>query len=295
MYEENLSPLPEGDFAQVFADVLAALGEVGQAGAPAIITPDRVVAWARPEIQSRVSMIARRLLSPGSRVLGVDRLAELTRLAEDGAACILCLNHRSNLDVPTLYALLGDQGRADLVRRLIWISGRKLDEDVGLTRVLIQGVNRVIVTPRSWMREDHSRQELREAHRINVAAHRAIHDLRHRGWVFGLFPSATRLRPRDASTARAIEETDSYLKHFDYLLLGRIDGCTLPVTRDRDLTHETPRVDRVQYTFGDVLRGDAWRADAARRYSQLDRRSATALAIMEDIAALGAPDSGANP
>jgi hypothetical protein len=158
-----------------------------------------------------------------------------------------------------------------------------------LAKVLVQGVNRAIVTPKSWTREDHSDQEWREAHEINVAAHRAIHDLRHHGWVFALFPSATRFRPHDASTTQAIEETDSYLKYFEYMLLGRIDGCTLPVSRDRDLTHETPKLDRMQFTFGEVLRSDAWRAAAVSRYPLLDQRSASARAIMEDIAALNSP------
>jgi glycerol-3-phosphate O-acyltransferase len=287
MYEENLTPLAEGDFATVFADTLAAIAQDGLATAAGKITARDVVGWARPEIQSRLTRIARRLLLPGSGVLGAERLTELTRLAVTGRSCIVCLNHRSNLDVPTLYALLEDGGSVDLVRRLIWISGRKLAEDVGLTKVLVQGINRVIVTPKSWMRQDHSDEEWREAHEINVAAHRAIHDLRHQGWVFAIFPSATRIRQHDASTGQAIEETDSYLKHFEYMLLGCIDGCTLPVTRDRDLTHETPKLDRMRYTFGAVLRTDDWRAGAASRYPSLDQRSASARAIMEDIAALG--------
>jgi glycerol-3-phosphate O-acyltransferase len=287
MYEENLAPLPEGDFATVFADALATIERHAAGTAPGKITPHNVVGWARPEIQTQLAQIARRLLLPGSRVIGTDSLAELVRLALARHSCIVCLNHRSNLDVPSLYALLEDQGSADVVQRLIWISGRKLDEDVGLTKLLVQGVNRTVVTPRSWMQQDHSDQERRDALEVNVAAHRAIHELRHQGWIFALFPSATRIRPRDTSTTKAIEETDSYLKHFEYLLLGYMDGCTLPVTRDRDLTHEMPKADRVQYTFGKVLRSDAWRARAAARYPRLDQRSASALAVMEDIAALG--------
>jgi glycerol-3-phosphate O-acyltransferase len=161
------------------------------------------------DIQPYFASICRRLLLPGSGILGTDSLAELTRLAIAGRSCIICLNHRSNLDVPMLYALLEDQASLDLFHRIIWIAGRKLHEDVGSTRILIQGFNRVTVTPRSWMKEDHSVEELHEAHQINIAAHRAIHGLRNKGWIFALFPTATRIRPSDESTTRAIEETDS--------------------------------------------------------------------------------------
>jgi hypothetical protein len=284
MYEDNITPLPDGDFRKVFADHLAAIERTGQPSPSERISPANVLQWARPDVQPYFARISRRLLLPGSGVLGIDSLAELTRLATSGHSCIICLNHRSNLDAPTLYALLEGQTRLDLFHRLIWISGRKLDEDVGSTRMLVQAFNRVIVTPRSWMKDDHSDQELHEAHQINIAAHRVIHELRNQGWVFALFPTATRIRPGDESTTHAIEETDSYLKNFEFMLLGRIDGCTLPVSRDRDLTREIPTLDRVRYTFGQVLRTDQWRAGAARRFAELDQRTASARAVIEDIA-----------
>lgn len=290
MYKENLTALPDGDFSAVFSEHLAAVESICLSDPPERIGPANVLHWARPEIQPHFARICRRLVIPGSQVLGIERLAELVGLATAGHSCIICLNHRSNLDVPTLYALLEDQARLDLFHRLIWISGRKLDEDVGSARMLVQAFNRVIVTPRSWMKDDHSAEELHEAHQINIAAHRVIHELRHQGWVFALFPTATRIRPNDPSTTHAIEETDSYLKNFEFMLLGRIDGCTLPVSRDRDFIHETPALDRMQYTFGQVLRTDAWRASAARRCAGLDQRTASARTIIEDITAFGSSD-----
>jgi 1-acyl-sn-glycerol-3-phosphate acyltransferase len=286
MYEENLTPLADGDFAEVFADLLARIGHVCQATSPTEITPRNVVQWARPEVQPYLARICRRLLLPGSAVVGAERLAELTRRALQGRSCIVCLNHRSNLDVPNLYALLEDRKSPDLFHRIIWIAGRKLQEDVGATRMLVQGINRVIVTPRSWMSREHSDDEWHEAHQINIAAQRAIHELRYQGWVFAIFPTATRVRPNDESTTRAIEEIDSYLKHFEFMLLGRIDGCTLPVSRDHNLTHETPRLDRVRYSFGAIRRTDQWRASVAEQYPELDQRAASARAIIEDITSL---------
>jgi 1-acyl-sn-glycerol-3-phosphate acyltransferase len=290
-YVENLEPLADGDFAQVFADQLAAIQHHARAAPPERITAAKVVQWSNTDVQPHFGRICRRLLLPGSGIIGLKSLVELKELATAGHSCILCLNHRSNLDVPTLYALLQERDRSDLFERIIWISGRKLDEDVSPTRVLVQAFNRVIVTPRSWMKDAHSEEELHEAHQINIAAHRAMHELRHQGWVFALFPTATRIRPGDASTARAIEETDSYLKHFEFMLLGRIDGCTLPVSRDRDLTREVPNRDRMYYTFGQVLRADEWRADAARRFAHLDQRMASAEAIIEDIATVSSREA----
>jgi glycerol-3-phosphate O-acyltransferase len=287
MYEENLTPLPKGDFRQVFADVLAKI-QLRCQRPHAGITHENIVQWASREVQPHLARICRRLLLPGSGINGAASLVDLRNLAMRGHSCILCLNHRSNLDVPTLYALLEDQNLGDVFHRIIWIAGRKLEEDQGATRMLVQGVNRVIVTPKSWMAQEHSADEWHEANQINIAAHRAIHELKHQKWIFALFPTATRIRPHDESTTQAIEETDSYLRTFEFMLLGHIDGCTLPVSRDSDLTHETPVLDRVRYTFGRILRTEEWRENVAKRYPQLDPRGAAAQGIVEDIALLGA-------
>lgn len=287
MYEENVAPLPEGDFAQVFADELKAIQEKCSSVADEKFSPEHVVRWSQRDLQPHLTRIARRLLLPGSGVKGLDNLAELTELARQGRSCLLCLNHRSNLDVPSLLALLKDTDQQEHFHRLVWLAGRKLEEDPGDTPSLVRAFNRVIVTPRSWLVEHRTAVDLRAAYRINAAAHRAMHDLKHQGWVFALFPAATRQRPRDGSTRKAIPETDGYLKKFEFLLLGRIDGCTLPVTLDHELTHETPVLDCLTVSFGNVQRTDQWRASAWRRFAGASQRSATALAIMEDIAALG--------
>ena len=294
MYEENLKPLPEGDATQVFADVLAAIrSEVaaGAAATPQSITPQSVVQWANPKVQAVVGQACRRLLLPGSGIGGLENLDELTGLARRGHSCLICLNHRSNCDVPTLYALLRDQARLDLFDHILWVAGRKLDEDVGLTPLLVEGFNRIVVTPKSWLQKSLSAQEVHRASQVNRAAHRAMHTLRTQGWLFGLFPAGTRTRPHDQSTTQALEETDSYLKYFDFMLLAFIDGCTLPVTRNRDMTHETPRPDRMRYVLGPVARTDAWRTEAARRFPHLTQRASSARAIIEDINALRPADS----
>lgn len=295
MYEENLTPLPNGDFTQVFAELLAEIERGRNLASPAKISPDNVVQWASTEIRPSLVRICRRLLLPGSTIAGAASLLEMRHLALQGRSCILCMNHRSNLDVPTLDALLEDHELGDVFHRIIWIAGRKLEEDPGATRMLVQGVNRVIVTPKSWMVQEHSADEWHEASQMNIAAHRAIHELKHQGWIFALFPTATRIRPYDESTTHAIEETDSYLRNFEFMLLGHIDGCTLPVSRDHDLTHETPMLDRVRYRFGKVLRTDEWRADVARRYPQLDWRAASAQGIVGDIMSLGRESASGVP
>lgn len=288
MYEENCHDLPPGDFATVFAASLEEIAERWSTASPTRIKPDNVVQWGEPDIRAHFTAACRRLLLPGSGLLGAEHLVHLSKLAAGGESCMLCLNHQSNLDVPTLHVLLEDQGLSEHAQRLIWLAGRKLHEDVGPTRLLVQAFHHLVVSPRSWMKDDHTDDERREARRINAAAHRAIRRLRGEGWIFGLFPTGTRERPHDATTRVAIPETDSYLKSFRYLLLGHIDGCTLPVSRDRDMTHETPRLDRVRFVFAPVAQTSVWRVQAARRFPHLDQRQATALAIIEDIAALAA-------
>jgi hypothetical protein len=104
--------------------------------------------------------------------------------------------------------------------------------------------------------------------------------------VFALFPTGTRVRDDDESTKQAIGETYSYLRIFQYVVLCHIDGCTMPVSKDRDLTRETPRLDSMIYTFGAVHRTEGWLAEAQARFANLDRRAAAAHAITEDMEAL---------
>ena len=199
MYEENARPLPPGDATQVFAGILGTIQREWGTSPSLPLTPETVVRWAKREIQPHFAQISRRLLLPGSGIRGCEHLALLADLAADGSSCILCLNHRSNLDVPTLFALLEDQNRLELFHRLIWIAGRKLHEDERLTQVFVQAYNRVIITPHSWLNREHSEDDCHAAQQINLAALRAVHELRQQGWVFALlsngYPGATG-RPR---------------------------------------------------------------------------------------------------
>ena len=286
MYEQNCRPLPEGDAAVVFAEQLAAMKRHAALENATALTPENVVRWADRKNQPHFAAICRRLLLPGSRIRGLANINALVDLAHDRQPCLLCLNHRSNLDVPTLLTLLGDQADANLFHRIIWIAGRKLEEDVGMTGLLVQCFNRVIVTPRTWFAGRNSDDELHQARVVNIAAERAIARLRYEGWVCALFPTGTRIRPGNESTKQAIEETGSYVRMFRYMALCHIDGCTMPVSKDRDLTHEKPTLDRVIYTFGPVLRTEDWLAQAVKRFPMLDQRMASARAMTEDIEAL---------
>ncbi len=289
MYEENCTPLPPGDASIVFAEELAEINRVLGPEPVMNVTPASVVRWANRKSQPHLAGICRRLLLPGSEITGIENLRRLVILAREGNACLLCLNHRSNLDVPTLYTLLKDQADLSCFQRIIWVAGRKLEEDIGMTGRLVKSFNRVIVTPPRWFLSQHGDEAVHEARLVNMAAERAIARLLHHGWIFAIFPSATRIRPGDESTAEAMEQTDGYLKMFQYLVLGNIQGCTLPVSRDRDMTHETPRLDQVIYTFGSVQRTDAWRKAAAARFPELDQRTASARAIRKEIEALSPP------
>ena len=292
MYEENCKPLPEGDASVVFAQQLAEIFGHEPVEPVAEITPESVVRWADRRVQIHLAAMCRRLLLPNSGVVGLENLRRLVELAREGKACLICMNHRSNLDVPTLETLLEDHAESGLFQQIIWIAGRKLEEDIGMTGLLVQCVNRVIVTPHSWFALPHADEDMHAARRINIAAERALAKLRHEGWVFALFPTGTRIRPDDESTKQAIQQTDSFLRKFDYLMLCNIDGCTMPVTMDRDLTHETPQLARMIYTFGPVQRSEDWRANAAARFPEVEQRLATVRAIKEDIERLAPEDRG---
>lgn len=286
MYEENQRPLPPGDSVAVFAHALAEIERLSRSAPRPAAMCGPVVQEPNVAAQPLFAAICRRLLLPESTLVGFENLAALADLATNGAACLLCMNHRSTLDVPTLYALIEDQADLAVFHRIIWISGRKLDEDSGPTPVLARCFRRIVVTPKAELLAIQSETERRERGRKNMRAYRAMRGLRNQGWVLAVFPAGTRLRPTDERTGQAIREIDSYLRRTDFLVLGHIAGCTLPVSRDRDLSHETPRLDRMVYTFGPVVEARRWREQAALRYPELSQRDASRQAIMEDIAAL---------
>ena len=287
MYESNQQPLPTGKASEVFAKQLAVLQrQSGNDDQREELQPETVVRWADKQHRPLFAGICRRLLLPGSQIVGRDQLRKLVQLASEGQSCLLCLNHRSNLDVPTLDAMLADLDESALFDRLIWVAGRKLEEDQSLTTQLIKGFNRVLVTPHSWFNAERSEEQTREAKRINMAAERSMLKLRHEGWVFALFPSGTRQRPDDESSKHAIAETDSYLRAFDHMLLCHISGCTLPVSQDHAFIHERPQLDRMVYTFGSVQPTSEWREKMAAKYPKLDHRTASAIGIEEAIEAL---------
>lgn len=287
MYEENRQPLPPGNLPQVFGDVFARMQQNTQIAGPAMVSADSVVHWANRANQPLVARISRRLLLPGSGLIGYENLAELGRLARAGHSCILCSTHRSNLDVPTLYTLLVDHADPEVFQQIVWIASRKLNEDSSVTHMGAECFNRVVLTPPSLLRRVQSPEDLRAARQINHAAMRAIFAMRHQGWIFGLFPGGTRIRTHDLATARPIEETDSYLKRFEFMLLCHIEGCTLPVTRDYNMAHEEPRLDRVVYFFGPVQRTERWRAQAQTRFPKVEEAAASAWALAEDLETLG--------
>lgn len=118
MYEENRRPLPPGDAAVVFAAQLAEMQKRAAVERPPPVTPETVVRWADRGNQPLFAGICRRLLLPGSGVQGLASLRRLTELARDRQACLVCLNHLSTLDVPTLCTLLQDQGDGGLFERI---------------------------------------------------------------------------------------------------------------------------------------------------------------------------------
>ena len=54
------------------------------------------------------------------------------------------------------------------------MAGRKLLEDGGATPLIANCFNHVVITPKSWLAGDHTQEEIREAHRLNVAAQPTI-------------------------------------------------------------------------------------------------------------------------
>ncbi len=76
---------------------------------------------------------------------------------------------------------------------------------------------------------------------MNIAAMKMLKTLRKEGKLILVFPSGTRYRPWDPSTARGLKEIDTYLKFYSRMVLISINGNTLLPNPEGSWTRTSPR------------------------------------------------------
>jgi hypothetical protein len=263
-------------------------------GAP-VVTDKNVYQEGNPANKPLLRRIISDLLLPGSRIDGLEHLAELHALARRKKFCLVLMEHYSNFDLPNFSELLeasGDDGK-DIAEALVAVAGVKLNETSRLVLAFTEVYTRVVIFPSSSVRSIKDKGRRREAEhrraRINIAALKALMSLRRQGRLVLVFPTGTRTRPWDPSTARGLKEIDTYIKYYSYMVLVAINGNTLLPNPNNNMDEDYPVKDVVRYTVSPVLKCHDFRREALHAHPDADEpKQVVADHVMAALAALHA-------
>ncbi|MDR2784043.1 MAG: 1-acyl-sn-glycerol-3-phosphate acyltransferase [Treponema sp.] len=202
----------------------------GLSHAPAKINEFNVYQEGNLTIRKMIDAILKENLLPGSRLEGREYFADFFEQVKAGKRGLLLSEHYSNLDLPVIFYLLehdeGDFGK-EIARKLIAISGKKLNEDNPLVRAYSEAFTRIVIYPSRSLAKVADPEEISRGKKINMAAMRALDRVRLNKQIIAVFPTGTRYRPGRPETKRGLREIDSYLRIFDIMILVSINGSCL--------------------------------------------------------------------
>ncbi|MDR2601794.1 MAG: 1-acyl-sn-glycerol-3-phosphate acyltransferase [Spirochaetaceae bacterium] len=231
------------------------------------VTPENVYQEGDRDIRGMFDAMTSDLLSPGSRINGMENLSLLLKKAKEGAACILFVEHYSNMDLPGVHYLLrrsGPEG-VEIADAIVAIAGRKLNEENPAVAAFASAFTRIVLCPsRYHYTVDGANNERLRVININRAAMKKLNEVKKQGKIILVFPAGTRFRPWDPSSKRGVREIDSYIKSFDYFCPVAVNGLVLDV-RDGDMLEDCVMNDVLHYTAGPVLSCSDFRASAKKK------------------------------
>jgi glycerol-3-phosphate O-acyltransferase len=256
----------------------------------AVVTEDNVYQQGRPANKPLVQEIVRDLILPGSRIVGKEHLVELHRLARKKKPCLILMEHYSNFDLPCFCELLeagGDPYR-DVSDAVVAVAGVKLNEESPLVLAFTEVFTRVVLYPSRGIEaiaDPKARHDaLKRRAKINIAALKTLTSLRREGRIILVFPSGTRYRPWDPSTARGLKEIDTYLKFYSYMVLVAINGNTLLPNPHGSMGEDFPVKDVMIYTVSPVQKCSEFRRRALKeREHDEDKKQHVADAVMDAL------------
>ena len=216
---------------------------------PRTITPENVYQEANQANRRLIHGMLDDLTLPGSAILEGRNLVDLYERSQDGASCLILMEHYSNFDIPCLYYLLERQGLKHIGDSIVAIAGMKLNEESEFVNAFAEAYTRIVIYPsRALLRYHDSAQKQQEETRsrlINMAATRQMIRLKHDGHIVLVFPAGTRYREGNPDTKRGVKEVDSYLKLFDYAVFIGIAGNVLRLDPKGDMSKDLATRDLV--------------------------------------------------
>lgn len=264
------------DLEQLALETIGKVSQVYQPGKDRQIIPGNVYQPARPEGKEFLTdLIDHKLLLPGSRFEGLENLDHCLGELRAGRHVIFLPEHRGNLDAYTFDVLLRreDARYQDILDRLIFIAGRKLNESSELIKMFTEKYPRLVIVPRRdypEAREGENAEEIRDreeyinnASRINRSAFRQLIRLKKAGHIFILYPLGGRVKP--GADNHPVRETTSYLQRFDTAYLISMEGNLLPPRANME--EERPVQEKVVLRVGKPLQCKDFLASMKARHA----------------------------
>jgi glycerol-3-phosphate O-acyltransferase len=252
-----------------------------------LITEENVFQPGKPANKPYLKEIMEDLLLPGSRIIGKEHLLSLHQMARRKKHCLVLMEHYSNFDIPCFYELLERLGEPyrEVAEAIVSVAGVKLNEDSKLVLAFTEVFTRVVLFPSRGLeaitdvRVRHAAEKRRA--RLNLAAMKMLNSLRKEGRLILVFPSGTRYRPWDPSTARGLKEIDSYLKFYSHMVLVSINGNTLVPNPAGGMDADYPTKDLMIYTVSPVRRCSEFRRQVLKnREHEADPKQFVADGVM---------------
>jgi len=226
---------------------------------------------------------------PGSGLDGLENLEELYKKAESGKACLLMVEHYSNLDLSILSYMArkaGGRGK-EISDSIIAIAGMKLNEDNPAVAAFASAYTRIVIYPSRSIQHldpesEKAKAEIMRSNAINRAAMKALIRHKYKGKLVLVFPSGTRYRAWDPETKKGLREIDSYVRSFDYMCFVALNGEVLKV-QPTDMINDIVEKDVVRVTAGPVISCDEFRENARNASADEDKKQVVADAIMAEL------------
>jgi glycerol-3-phosphate O-acyltransferase len=270
------------------------------------ITPGNVYQPGNKANRPAILDLLDRLLLPGSRIDGLEHLDLCLAQLDAGRRILFLVEHAGNFDVPAFYALLRREAPRyqPILERLIYIAGRKLNEESELVKMYTEIFSRLVIVPRRELPTEHPEEndtqravriaKEKEAAAINRAAFRKMAELKRRGHIFVLFPLGGRWKEGEENLP--VRETTSYLKAFDFAYPISMQGNPLPATAG-PMASEVPVRARVVFHVGAPITCDDYLAASHLLWeasgSPLDFEQFTVNRVMDLLEELHTrPDAG---
>jgi len=273
-------------FASVFGEQMKKVVKIAKA--TTYITENNVYQEGDPNILAILDEMVGSLLLPGSKLDGMNHLEELLEKAESGKACLLLVEHYSNMDLSIVSLMArkeGGRGKA-ISDAIIAIAGMKLNEDNPVVAAFAGAYDKIVICPSRYLQEldpEKDKDEIARGNAINHAAMKSLIRHKYKGKLILVFPSGTRYRPWDPNTKKGLREIDSYIRSFDYMCFVALNGELLHVQKS-DMLNDSVSKDIVLVTVSPVVNCTEFRNKVLEKITDVeDKKQAVANSIMDEL------------